>query len=57
MSFIRPLIRTQVLEENKKTGLTNDQNPGKGKVTWLHKMISGNVKKKKSRIFELQVTA
>ena len=44
MSFISSLIRKQVLEENKKIGFTLSQDPGKGKVTRLHTMISKNVR-------------
>lgn len=34
MSFISPLMRTQVLEENKKMELTQSQDPGTGKVNY-----------------------
>lgn len=34
MSFIPPLISTQVLEENKKMELTQSQDPGEGKVNY-----------------------
>lgn len=44
MSCISSLIRKQVLEENKKIGFTLSQDPGKGKVTRLHTMISKNVR-------------